>query len=394
MPHVVWAMGARGVTLAVDGDWRSGGRGAIEEAAEGESKQGLCMECTASSSRCMHPSVASPLSHRPPPEHEKKGRKQFSFQQSSAMRHPPRPPPSNRRCAHQTAATTPTDCGFPKRTCISAKACNGQPAKVVASSSSAVIEIGWGTCGSRSVSCWDPGGMAVIGSSLLFSVEIDHDGLMRRSDDETSEFIRTIMSAAVWRTDILGLFRGAVDEACSCGGGGGFFGGGGGGGGGGDGGGDGDGNGNGGRSSGGGGGGGQWRGCRDDDDDDGIAGAVPPSRNRSEPKLMSQPSGKLACFAYTTTTATTGSPNRPVPAVNGISSLCPDRLHAYKNSHILHDTYLSRTKAVTVSHRIPAPAGTLRPHSSAPYNFFASVQSARARPGGHTWPADGRASDE
>jgi len=107
-------------------------------------------------------------------------------------------PPSNKPSSQRAESSSPghrTEVTR-KHTCISAKACSGHPARVVASSSWAVIGIGCGACGRRSVSCWDPGGIPVMGSSLLFSVEMDQLGLTRRSDEETSELMRTVMAEA------------------------------------------------------------------------------------------------------------------------------------------------------------------------------------------------------
>ena len=45
------------------------------------------------------------------------------------------------------------------------------------------------------LSFWAKGGMPVMGSSFVLRVLIDHDGVMRRSDDEFSEITRKGTSA-------------------------------------------------------------------------------------------------------------------------------------------------------------------------------------------------------
>ena len=73
------------------------------------------------------------------------------------------------------------------------------------------MAMGWGTCGRRSVSSWADCGMPVMGSSLDLNCEMVHDGETRRSEDETSELIITVTSAAVVKDIFLGLgVRGGI----------------------------------------------------------------------------------------------------------------------------------------------------------------------------------------
>ena len=48
----------------------------------------------------------------------------------------------------------------------------------------------------RTIRC-DPGGTPVTGSNLALSVEMDHDGVIRRSDEEFSEMTCNGTSAMV-----------------------------------------------------------------------------------------------------------------------------------------------------------------------------------------------------
>ena len=83
-------------------------------------------------------------------------------------------------------------------TVISAYGCSGKAASCVLSSSGAVRATG--SCdATRKDSCWQAAGMPVMGSRRVLRWAMDHDGEMRRSDDELGELTRSGTSAALWR---------------------------------------------------------------------------------------------------------------------------------------------------------------------------------------------------